>query len=548
MHNELSQTSATEPPPAASETAYDKIPYTATSFPQLNPAQLGAIGKIFGLEPADPGNCRLLELGCGHGLTPIALGQVFPDSHFTGIDLSSKQIENGRQIAEAAGLTNVRLEAMSITDPRVRDLGTFDYIVCHGVYSWVPPEVQQAILQISSRQLAEGGMALVSYNTYPGWKAMQVARDIAIDMAGRQEEPAQKVRLAAQFIQLVAKFCENKPNRVDAAIMQRMAKRFGSGPASYLLHEYMEEHNAPCYFREFMQRAEAEGLHYVGETALSRCFPRAMLGKAFAGLSKLARDRVDLQQLADYLLNTQFRHTILAKQSVQTDPQRLMDVLPTLEMQAMVKPPADVSLAHGVPQEFKFGQVASSHQNAYVKAFLVELSLRLTPAHWDELWSATQARIKEEEVRFPSDFDHDAAKHQVLRHALQFALRSWLNVYLPASRQVKAASRLPSKPEATPLSRSQAAAKSLVSNLNLTTTPIQPIGAQLLTLADGTRTIEELVDTAIAKVVGGEWEAPVTGQEKQILNTESQLRPFFHKLLDVLLSRRFFQQPESSSS
>ena len=58
------------------------------------------------------------------------------------------------------------------------DFGRFDYVICHGVYSWVPEAVQDRILEICARNLTPDGVAYVSYNTYPGWHARGLARDL----------------------------------------------------------------------------------------------------------------------------------------------------------------------------------------------------------------------------------------------------------------------------------------------------------------------------------------------------------------------------------
>src|SRR5262249_54013764 len=110
-------------------------------FRQSHPGRLATIARLFGMTPAAVENCRVLELGCGDGGNVIPMAYTLRGSEFVGVDLGARGIEKGRELAAALSLSNVRLECRDIFDSG--DLGKFDYIVAHGVYSWVPSEVQQ---------------------------------------------------------------------------------------------------------------------------------------------------------------------------------------------------------------------------------------------------------------------------------------------------------------------------------------------------------------------------------------------------------------------
>src|SRR6267142_1438469 len=158
-------------------TSYDEVPYDSKAFSETHPDRLATVATLFGMQPADVEHCRVLELGCADGsnLIPMAVG--LPESAFAGIDLSPRQVGDGQATIATLGLKNVTLRVGSILDVGA-DEGIFDYIVCHGVYSWVPPEVQNRILTICNRNLAPNGVAYVSYNTYPGWHVRGMVRDL----------------------------------------------------------------------------------------------------------------------------------------------------------------------------------------------------------------------------------------------------------------------------------------------------------------------------------------------------------------------------------
>ena len=124
------------------QTSYDLVPYSSHPFPQTHPDHLAALARLFGLAPPAVGDCRVLELGCASGGNLIPMAEQLPDSELVGVDLSARQIEDGRKALKATGLKNIQLRHASITDVD-STWGKFDYIICHGVYSWVPDEVQK---------------------------------------------------------------------------------------------------------------------------------------------------------------------------------------------------------------------------------------------------------------------------------------------------------------------------------------------------------------------------------------------------------------------
>ena len=127
--------------------SYDEVPYPSRPYPQAHPDRLATVATLLGLTPAPADRCRVLELGCGSGGNLIPLALTLPGSTFVGIDLSGEQVAKGCEVIRALGLRNIQLRHLSILDVDDR-FGTFDYVICHGVYSWVPAEVQAKILDV----------------------------------------------------------------------------------------------------------------------------------------------------------------------------------------------------------------------------------------------------------------------------------------------------------------------------------------------------------------------------------------------------------------
>ena len=107
-------------------------------FSQSAPEHLQVIAHLFGLGAAPRQRARVLELGCTSGGNLVPFAARYPQAHAVGVDLSWVQIAKGRQNIERLGLTNVDLKNLNLKQIDA-SLGEFDYIICHGIYNWVPP-------------------------------------------------------------------------------------------------------------------------------------------------------------------------------------------------------------------------------------------------------------------------------------------------------------------------------------------------------------------------------------------------------------------------
>jgi SAM-dependent methyltransferase len=298
----------------ASATSYDDVPYESNPLWVTHPDHLAAVATLAGMRPAPVERCRVLELGCASGgnLIPMAIG--IPDGEFVGVDLSPAQVAAGRATVSALGLGNVTLEARSITE--LEDtLGTFDYIVCHGVYSWVPPAVQDGLLEACRRHLSPQGVAYISYNTYPGWHLRGMVRDMMLFHARRFTQPAERVAQARAFLDFLAA-AVNRPDSPFGSHLREEAEMLRDAPDSYLFHEHLEADNRPVYFHEFVARAAAHGLRYAGEAQPTTVMPGEFPADVEATLRRMAEDQVQFEQYLDFLRNRTFRRTLLCHDSL----------------------------------------------------------------------------------------------------------------------------------------------------------------------------------------------------------------------------------------
>lgn len=292
---------------------YDRTQYTSNAFYYSSPAHLRATAHLYGVEAVPVEQARVLELGCAAGgnLLPFVLS--YPKAQAIGVDLSPVQIQQGQKVVQDLGIKNLDLRAMSLTDID-KSFGEFDYIIVHGVFSWVPPEVRQAILRICRENLSPKGIAYISYNTYPGWKAGDIVRDAMLMHSHSAGSDEQKLASAKAMLTLLTDgLAASNPL---APSLRAAASQVGRQSDYYIAHEYLEAFNAPCYFVEFADAAQQAGLAYVGDaeshSELSTAYGQNV--QLNHSLVALGQPKVVRQQYLDFAIGRNFRKSLLVHQ------------------------------------------------------------------------------------------------------------------------------------------------------------------------------------------------------------------------------------------
>ena len=306
--------------------AYDAVPYENCVYDYTAPQYLNAVARLFGANPPDWRRARVLELGCAGGGNLIPMAARWPKAQFVGIDLSPVQIAKAQGIVDRLGLDNIAFHAQSITELG-DELGQFDYIIAHGVLSWVPPEVQDATVATFARFLAPTGIGMLSYNTLPGWYVSLPVRDMLMHHCRDIEGPADKVAAAIALLEtiLAAAPMENDPWRLNLA---RELNTLRTSPPAYLMHEYFESSNHQFYFHQVVDKLKAAGLQYLGDAHPKRMVAGNVPPTVAERLAAIA-DPVEREQYVDYLINQRFRASLICRPEVQLnrepDRARILD-------------------------------------------------------------------------------------------------------------------------------------------------------------------------------------------------------------------------------
>lgn len=283
---------------------YNDFPYDSLAIKQSHPLHLYKIARLCGLEATPVAQAKVLELGCASGGNIIPMAYHLPQATFLGIDLSEKQIEQGITVIEELQLKNIQLKPQSILDFQSND--TFDYIICHGLFSWVPTLVRNQIFAICQQYLAKNGVAYISYNTLPGWQMGNIVRDQLQAKTQDIEDAALKVHYARRLLRDLQIAIQTDPNAYSQLLQNEIAL-INEHSDNQLLHEHLSPYNYPLYITDFVQQATQYQLKYLSDAFLSNDeVPH------FGGV-----DLIESLQTQDILKNRRFRCSLLCHSAVK---------------------------------------------------------------------------------------------------------------------------------------------------------------------------------------------------------------------------------------
>ena len=298
------------------QTIYSELGYKSMPFPYTTPATLEAYAALVGVSAPNPKTARVLELGATYGGNIISQALFNPDATFVGIELSQEQVEKGNEVIANAGLTNVSLVQSDIASIG-SEIGTFDYIIAHGVYSWVDDGVKDALLRLIDEHLAEDGIAYISYNTYPGWHTMEEVRQLMMfsnrDKAqfNHKEKVLHGKTIGSIVGSQILKYdnLKERNSKFLGALRSVMQK-----DEYYVGHDHLEPNNDPVYFYQFNDHLGAHNLAYLCDADLTLSMVRSFDADIADTLHKLAlNDHVAQEQYLDFMLDTTFRKSIICK-------------------------------------------------------------------------------------------------------------------------------------------------------------------------------------------------------------------------------------------
>ena len=300
---------------------YDEIPYAALPHSQTHPDRLATVATFLGRSPPPVAQCRVLEVGCNEGANLIPMALSLPKARFVGCDLSSRALDIGRRTIAELGLANIALveEDLAALSPAH---GAFDYIVAHGVYSWVPAHVRDGLFALAAERLAPNGVMFVSFNVLPGCRVRQAVWDALHFHTDRLDDPRARLQAARQIARIIG---EGKSlHDADDAVRTEF-RAIAERSDSALFHDDLAVPNDAFHFHEFAAHAARYGLAYLAEAELNTMSAAGISAEARALLSTL--EPLVREQYLDFVRLRRFRQSLLCRSEAQSDttmhPQRV---------------------------------------------------------------------------------------------------------------------------------------------------------------------------------------------------------------------------------
>ena len=322
------------------------VPYTHGYYRVLSPTMIATAMELAGFNPPDLDQpLNYCELGMGFGVSLVAHAACFPRMHFYGNDFNPEHVRYARTLAADAQLPNLTLLEDGFDELLARELPPMDFIVMHGIWSWISPRLRQVIVAFIERRLRPGGVVYVSHNALPGWSSLMPLRELmglhARHLAPEARTPAEHASRALDFM---------------AGMQRNGAAYFGAAPAvprrldelraedpNYLPHEYLTPDWHPKYAHEVAAELAEAGLSYAARSHLEEHVDAHTLGRAARAHLATVPDAPLRETLRDYYLNMAFRCDLYSRDAARlSDGERQARLL--ARRWTLVTPREDLSL------------------------------------------------------------------------------------------------------------------------------------------------------------------------------------------------------------
>jgi len=506
------------------EKSYDEYPYESKSFPSSHPDHLYVLGTLFGMKPADPGQCRVLELGCASGGNLIPMAAQLPESQFFGVDLSAAQIKSGQALIKSLKLKNIKLEKKDVLKVGGR-IRKFDYIICHGVYSWVPEKVQEKILDVCSNYLNKNGIAYISYNTYPGWHMRESIRNMMRFHTAQFSEIQDKVNQSRALLNFLAQ--SNTQGDIFGQYLIQESQALANTSDSYIAHEHLEGINRPQYFYEFAQAAEKHELQYLAEAEVGTMLASNFPEQVSRTLQNVGKNVIQMEQYMDFLRNRMFRCTLLCHKDIGLKRTVEPSLLKDLHISSPIRPvsaQADIE-GDGHVEFIGLGNIRIGSARPLTKHALTALGKAWPESlAFSELLenAASAVGLEPGQVEDPLAAD-------VLQAYMAGAMQT-------SHRPVMVAAEISDKPMVSHLSREQAKLGNIVTNQRHQPVTLNEPLRQLLLLLDGKHTHGQLIDALESLIREGKL---LLHSEGQPVSDANQIRSYTGQLFPRMMNELF---------
>ena len=303
--------------------------YTYSFFEELNPAWLVFAMAQKGFAPPNHEKFNYCELGFGQGFGTNLFAALYPQGEFWATDFNPSHACQAEFLANQVGGNNVHFFDQSFEEFLDTETPQFDFIVLHGIYSWIGRKNQEIIVEILRRKLKFGGAVYISYNTLPGWVATMPLQKLMLEYAEQSKEPTiNRIDKTVTFIEKLKKlnagFFKANPALEDQV---NQILKFRNSGSNYLVHEYFTKHWQPLYFFEVAQHLAEAKLTFATSAVVGNEFFNQRFNQEQLELMAEVNTPELRETVRDYFLNQYFRKDIFVKGARRLSAQEQTEIL-----------------------------------------------------------------------------------------------------------------------------------------------------------------------------------------------------------------------------
>ncbi len=505
--------------------SYDDFPYESYALKETHPSHIYTIATLYGFKPTLIDRANVLELGCASGGNIIPMAFHLPNARFCGIDLSKKQIELGKRLIEDLQLKNISLIHQSILD--FNPLEKFDYIICHGLYSWVDANIREKILEICKNQLTATGIAYISYNTFPGWEIAGTVRDMLLLYTAAEKNPLHKATTARSLLMHLFTQLKNMTTPYSALVIQEVEILLKHSDAQ-LIHEHLSNTNEPFYFHQFMQAANKYDLHFLAEAFLSN-MKTENLPAEYTVAPKNEENRILAGQYMDFVKNRRFRATLLCHERLIIQEKNIQEAIWKCYLRLVVLPDNDNFQENDIltPKEILFTNsiMCLNVNDPFSKLVMwILFQAKEKSLHYSELCKSIMQNV-------PQSFSEIQVFLDKL--LLKAILGGIIDVNVVSPHYVL---EVTDKPLACPFARYQVYYQNIVTNRRHENIQLTHLAQALLPYLDGAHDIKALIQVINdfveegALLIVDENNQPVNDEQKKFLQIEMLCKKTLNQL------------------
>jgi len=487
---------------------YNDIFFESRPSPERHVHRLSTLAFLNGLETPPALRSRVLEVGCSTGANLIPMACALPEASFVGLDISSAQIKIASRHADSLNLKNIKFIEGDVRQEESLD-GPFDYVICHGMLTWVDPGIQDHLLKFIARYLSPDGVCYLSFNSLPGWRNRHTVWNAVASVRAMKCPPQEKIERAKAIIRAMSAVLVDAHRPYGMQLKEELERNLERSNA-FFAHEILNPFCSALTLPELKAKLKIYGLSYLCDANALRSpglwseFPELddELKKEFPDP---ATAEIDTEHIADFLFPQSFRGAVVSLKKASPRLKQNPEIIENLFICSPLVPldvQPDIFSTKAVTFCAPSEQTSEQSDPLVKSALLVLRSTWPTPIHFRELYKSAL-----ELVGLKADKDQLALLRLTLIHYFQ---GNHLELYREAYRT---GNRSADYPEIFPFARLQSGKQEWVTTLRHETMPVDIFDRHLMPIINGENTLTSILEKMLSYTESGALQAQSQGEK-----------------------------------